>query len=93
MGLSLHSFQRLPSFTPFFLALISCFPPPSAVLPSTGPLVVSLILTARGAALRPSSGSLAPLVEQRIAGGVEVFDFHLIVIHTHGGQSAGHLLL
>ncbi|TNN49671.1 hypothetical protein EYF80_040121 [Liparis tanakae] len=29
----------------------------------------------------------------RVAGGVEVFDLDLVVVHAHGGQSAGHLLL
>lgn len=57
------------------------------------PLVVSLILAARRALLGPRSGFLAPLVQQGVAGGVDVFDFHLVVVHAHGGQSAGHLLL
>lgn len=57
------------------------------------PLVVSLILASCRALLGPRSGFLAPLVQQRVAGGVDVFDFHLVVIHTHGGQSTGHLLL
>lgn len=57
------------------------------------PLVVSLILAARRALLGPRSGFLAPLVQQWVAGGVEIFDFHLVVIHAHGGQSTGHLLL
>lgn len=38
-------------------------------------------------------GPLASLVEQRVVGGVQVFDLHLIVVHTHGGQRARHLLL
>lgn len=57
------------------------------------PRAVSLILAARRAALGPRSGFLAPLVQQRVAGGVDVFDFHLVVIHAYAGQSAGHLLL
>lgn len=68
-------------------------PPHGLSLRPWFPLVVSLILAARRALLGPRSGFLAPLVQQRVAGGVDVFDFHLVVIHAHGGQSAGHLLL
>lgn len=68
-------------------------PPHRLSLQPWFPLVVSLILAARRALLGPRSGFLAPLVQQRVAGGVDVFDFHLVVIHAHGGQSAGHLLL
>lgn len=86
-------FRDYPPSLFFFLALLSCFSASSAVLLTTAPLVALLILAARRASLHPSSGFLAPFVQQRIAGDVDVFDFHLIVIHAHGGQSAGHLLL
>ena len=74
---------------------LSCFSSSLAALPGFPPAVlcVSLTLADRGAALGPCSGLLASLVEQRVAGGVEIFDLHLVVVHTHGGQSAGHLFL
>lgn len=56
-------------------------------------LVVSLALADGGAALPPRRRLLAPLVEERVAGCVEVLDLHLVVVHAHGRQGAGHLLL
>lgn len=53
----------------------------------------SLTLTHRRSAFGAGCSLLAPLVEQRVAGGVQVFDLHLVVVHTHGRQGAGHLLL
>lgn len=36
---------------------------------------------------------LAALVQEAVVGRFQVFDFHLIIIHPHGSQSTGHLLL
>lgn len=38
-------------------------------------------------------GPLPSLIEQRVVGHVQVFDLHLVVVNTHGGQGAGHFLL
>lgn len=40
-----------------------------------------------------SQGSLPPLFEQRVVGHVQVFNLHLVIIDTYGGQGAGHFLL
>lgn len=50
-------------------------------------LLVLLTLTDRRATLgsRGAGGLLAPLVEQRVAGRIEILDLHLIVVHAHGG--------
>lgn len=45
---------------------------------------LSLTLTDRRPALGTGSSLLASLVKQRVAGRVQIFDFHLVVIHTHG---------
>lgn len=47
-------------------------------------ILASLTLAYRGPTLAPRSGLLAPLVEQRVAGGVEIFDLYLVIVHTHG---------
>lgn len=39
------------------------------------------------------SRSLPSLVEQRVVGHIQILDLHLVIVHTHGGQSTGHLLL
>lgn len=46
---------------------------------------VSLTLADGGPALGPRSSFLASLVEQGVAGSVQIFDLHLVVVHTHGG--------
>ena len=38
-------------------------------------------------------GPLPPLTEQRVVGHVQVFDLHLVIVDTHGGQGTGHFLL
>lgn len=54
----------------------------------------ALLAVAHGPPTLASSGRLlAPLVEQRVAGDVQVLKRHLVIVHTHGGQSTGHLLL
>lgn len=34
-----------------------------------------------------------PLVEEPVVRGLQVFDLHLVIVHPHGGQGTGHLLL
>lgn len=41
----------------------------------------------------PGHGPLTSLVKQRVVGHVQVFDLHLVIVDTHGGQGAGHFLL
>lgn len=54
---------------------------------------VSLTLADSGAALGPVRGLLTPLVEQAVVRSVEILNLHLVVVNTHGRQSAGHLFL
>lgn len=70
----------------FSSLLPSGFSSSVAVGPGSPPTVlgVSLTLADRGPALGPRGGLLASLVEQRVAGGVEIFDLHLVVVHAHG---------
>lgn len=34
-----------------------------------------------------------PLVEEPVVRGLQVLDLHLVIVHPHGGQGTGHLLL
>lgn len=81
-----HSLFSSQLFQVCPLGFPSCsgFPPTSSL---------SLAVADAASQFSPGSGLLASLVEQWVAGGVQVFDLHLVVIHTHGGQSTGHLLL
>lgn len=52
-------------------------------------LLVAAALGGRGAACL----LLPPLVEEPVVGGLQVLDLHLVVVHPHGCQGTGHLLL
>lgn len=36
---------------------------------------------------------LAPFVEETVIGGFQIFNFYLVIVHSHGCQSTCHLLL
>lgn len=50
-------------------------------------------ISVTSAASSSRHGSLASLVQQRVAGCIQVFDLYLVVVHSHGSQGTCHFLL
>ena len=53
----------------------------------------SLAVTDSASTLAACSCLLASLIQQWVTGRVQIFDLHLVIVHPHGGQGTGHLLL